>query len=268
MPTYLTDVFGFNMQVAVRPDVVAVAAAMALVVGIAATVGALASARGSIAEQLGRSPQAGATVTSTISLRSALALLGRRGGLPGPGAAARRRRPLPARRGDDPGRPRPRHARASSAWSRSPSAVASTAGSKAVILVARGAVEANPRRAALAAAIMALGVAAVVPPQLAEHSLVERTELLNGSIRPGARQLLAADDAFASVPITTRFARRALRDATTVARPTAFAFVPYRGPKDRGAGVRAEHARRHHPRRAGRAAPRSCRPCASTPTAS
>ncbi len=54
---------------------VAIAAATALVVGIAATVGALASARGSIAEQLGRSPQAGATVTSTISLRPALALL-------------------------------------------------------------------------------------------------------------------------------------------------------------------------------------------------
>jgi ABC-type lipoprotein release transport system permease subunit len=78
---------------------------------------------------------------------------------------------------------------------------------------------------------MALGVAAVVPPQLAEHSLVERTQLLNKSIRPGARQLLAADDAFASVPITTRFARRGLRDATTVARATAFAFVPYQGRK-------------------------------------
>ncbi len=62
VPTYLTDVFGFNMQVTIRPDVVAAAAAVALVVGIAATIGALASARGSIADQLGRSPQAGATV--------------------------------------------------------------------------------------------------------------------------------------------------------------------------------------------------------------
>ena len=78
---------------------------------------------------------------------------------------------------------------------------------------------------------MALGVAAVVPPQLAEQSLIKRTEQLNRSIRPGAQQLLAADDAFASVPIATPFARRGLRDKTTVARPTAFAFVPYKGRK-------------------------------------
>ena len=110
VPTYLTDVFGFNMQVVVRPDVVAVAAVVALVVGIAATVGALASARGSIAEQLGRSPQAGATVTSTISLRSALALLAGGAACLALGLVARRRRPLSPRRGDDPGRPRPRHA--------------------------------------------------------------------------------------------------------------------------------------------------------------
>lgn len=229
VPTYLTDVFGFNMQVAIRPGVVAIAAAMALVVGIAATVGALASARGSIAEQLGRSPQAGATVTSTISLRSALALLAG-------GAACLGLGLLLADAGLYP--PAAVTILVGLALA-TPGVVGLVAialgrrdhGGSKVALVARGAVEANPRRAALAAAIMALGVAAVVPPQLAEHSLVERTQLLNRSIRPGARQLLVADDAFASVPITTRFARRGLRDATTVARPTAFAFIPYQGRK-------------------------------------
>jgi putative ABC transport system permease protein len=230
VPTYLTDVFGFNMQVAVRPGVVAGAAAMALFVGVAATVGALSSARGSIAEQLGRSPQAGATVVSTISSRAALALLAggacflalslalsERGlypvavvtiliglALATPGVVGLVAVGL-GRRGND---------------------------SSQAILVARGAIEANPRRAALAAAIMALGIAAVIPPQLGERALVDRIEMLTESVRPGARELLAADDAFSSVPVTSRFARRGLRDpARTLARPTAFAFIPYRGRK-------------------------------------
>ncbi len=229
VPTYLTDVFGFNMQVAVRPDVVAVAAAMALVVGIAATIGALASARGSIAEQLGRSPQAGATVTSTISLRSALGLLAG-------GAACLALGLVVADAGLYPLAAVTILVGLALA---TPGVVGLVAialgrrehGGSKVVLVARGAVEANPRRAALAAAIMALGVAAVVPPQLAERSLIKRTELINRSIRPSARQLLAADDAFASVPITTRFGRQGLRDESTVARPTAFAFIPYQGRK-------------------------------------
>jgi putative ABC transport system permease protein len=229
VPTYLTDVFGFNMQVAVRPGVVAIAAAMALVVGIAATVAALASARGSIAVQLGRSPQAGATVVSTISPRAALALLAAGGGLLAlslalsdlglypvavvtiliglalatPGVVGLVAIALGRREGG---------------------------GSKAG-LVARGAIEANPRRAALAAAIMALGIAAVIPPQLGERALVNRIELLTESIRPRAQEVLASDDAFSSVPVSSRFARRALRDERTVARPTAFAFIPYRGRK-------------------------------------
>jgi putative ABC transport system permease protein len=229
VPTYLTDVFGFNMQVAVRPGVVAGAAAVALVVAIAATVGALASARGSIAEQLGRSPQAGATVTSTISLRAALGLLAG-------GAACLALGLLTADAGLYP--PAAVMILIGLALA-TPGVVGLVAiglgrrehGGSKVILIARGAVEANPRRAALAAAIMALGVAAVVPPQLAEHSLLQRIDLLNRSIRPGAQQLYASDDAFASVPVTGRYARRALRDRTATARPTAFAFVPYRGRK-------------------------------------
>ena len=192
------------MQVAVRPDVVAIAAAVALVVGVAATVGALASARGSIAEQLGRSPQAGATVTSTISLRAALALLAGGGGLPGARAADRRRR-----RSSRP----PRSTILLGLALATPGLVGLVAialgrrehGGSKVALVARGAVEANPRRAALAAAIMALGVAAVVPPQLAEHALARPDRSAQpGRSAPAPRTLLASDDAFASVPIDTR----------------------------------------------------------------
>ncbi len=228
VPSYLTDVFGFNMQVEVRPEIVAVIAAMALAVGVAATVGALASARGSIAEQLGRSPQAGATVTSTISPRAALALLASGATLLAIGLLLGRQDLFPlsvvtiliglalttpgvvglaalalGRRGGG--------------------------GSKAV-LVARSAIEANPRRAALAAAIMALGIAAVVPPQLAERALVQRKDRLVESIRPGAQELIAGEDAFHSVPITARFARHALRDGAA-SDPTVFAFVSYRGRK-------------------------------------
>lgn len=229
VPTYLTDVFAFNMHVAVRPDVVAGAAALALVVAVAATIGALASARGSIAEQLGRSPQAGATVTSSISTRSALALLG--GGI-----ACLALGLLIADAGLFP--PAAVTILVGLALA-TPGVVGLVAtglgrrehGGSKVALVARGAVEANPRRAALAAAIMALGVAAVVPPQLAEHSLLERIDQLNRSIRPAAQDLIASDDAFASVPVNLAYARRALRSEDTVARPVAFAFVPYQGRK-------------------------------------
>ncbi len=229
VPSYLTDVFGFNMQVAVRPDVVAAAAAVALLVGIAATIGALASARGSIADQLGRSPQAGATVTSAISLRAALGLLAGGGACLALGLLIAKAGVFPA-------------AAVTVLLGlalATPGLVGLVAialgqrehGGSKVALVARGAVEANPRRAALAAAIMALGVAAVVPPQLAEHALLDRIDRLNRVIRPGAQDLLASDDAFASVPVDLSYGRRALRDKSTLSRAVAFAFVPYEGRK-------------------------------------
>ncbi len=229
VPTYLTDVFGFNMQVSIRPDVVAGAAAVALLVGVAATIGALASARGSIADQLGRSPQAGATVTSTIPLRTALALLGG-------GFACLALGLVIADAGLFP----PAAVMVLIGLALATPGLVGLAvialgrrehGGSKVELVARGAIEANPRRAALAAAIIALGVAAVVPPQLAEHTLLDRIDRLNQVVRPGAQDLLASDDAFASVPVDLSYARRALRDPATVARSVAFAFVPYEGRK-------------------------------------
>ncbi len=235
VPSYLTDVFAFKMQVEVRPDVVAISAAAVWLVGIAATVAALASARGSIAAQLGRSPQAGATVVSTISPRSALALLASGIGFLGLALAL-------------------------AGWGLYPAAAAAIlvglalmtpgvvglaalalgrvgrSGPKAA-MVARSAFEANPRRAALAAAIMALGIAAVVPPQLAEHALVSRLDRVIEPIRRGSQELVGADDAYHTVPITARFARRALRDPAGPANPTVFTFISYRGRKVELRGV-------------------------------
>jgi ABC-type lipoprotein release transport system permease subunit len=229
VPTFLTDVFGFNMQVAVRPGSVAIAAAVALAVGIAATVGALASARGSIAEQLGRSPQAGATVTSTISLRSALALVAGGAGCLAVGLLL-----------SDGGLYAPSVVTVLIGLALGTPGVVGLAaialgrgegGGTEAVLVARGAIEANPRRAALAAAIMALGIAAVIPPQLSEHALVERKDALVEAIRPDAQELVASEDSFYSVPITPRFGRQALRDPAGPADPVVFAFVAYRGRK-------------------------------------
>ncbi len=228
-PSYLTDVFGFSIQVAVRPAVVAIAAAAAFVVGIAATAGALSSARGSIAEQLGRSPQAGATVSATISLRSCLLLIvgGAVSLTLGLAVASAGLFPIAA------------VVVMVALVLATPGLVGLVAlwlgrregGRSKIALVARGAIEANPRRAALAAAIMALGVAAVVPPQLAERALVERIDLLGRSIRPEARDVLGSDDAFSSVPVDLAYARQALRPPHARALPVAFAFVPYEGRK-------------------------------------
>jgi ABC-type lipoprotein release transport system permease subunit len=104
-------------------------------------------------------------------------------------------------------------------------------------MVARAAFEANPRRAAMAATIMALGIAAVVPPQLAERALVQRKDQLVESIRPGAEELVASDDSFYSVPITARFARQALVDPSGAAQPAVFSFISYRGRKIELRGV-------------------------------
>lgn len=229
VPGYLTDVFGFNMQVEIHPGVVVTAVSVTFLVGIAATVGALLSARGSVAEQLGRSPQAGAMTTSSISLRAALLLI--LSGLACLGLAL-----LTADVGG--------YAAAAvtiivGLALATPGAVGLVAiilgrrehsGSK-IELIARGAVEANPRRAALAAAIMALGVAATVPPQLSEGALLDRIDLANRAIRSDAQNLLASDDSFSSVPIDASYARQALRGPNIIARPVAFSFVPYQDRK-------------------------------------
>ncbi len=229
VPSYLTDVFGFNMQVEVRPRVVAIAAAMALAVGVTATVAALVSARGSIASQLGRSPQAGATVVATISPRAALALLAGGGALLALGLVLSDAELFP------------------------PAGLAITVGMAMLTfgvvggaalalgrvrasgpkaaMVARSAFETNPRRAALAAAIMALGIGAVIPPQLSERALTDRLDEVLTSFRPAAEEVVASNDAYYSVPVTPAYARRALRDRSAPAEPTVFTFVAFQGRK-------------------------------------
>jgi putative ABC transport system permease protein len=209
VPTYLTDVFGFDVLVTVEPLTVAVAGGLAFALALAATAGALLSLRGPVAEQLGRSPQAGATVTSRISPRAALALLA--GG--GAGFAGG------ALLSDAGAYPAATLATLVGIALATPGLVGLAAlavgrserGHSRVVLVARAALVANPRRAALAAAILALGIAAVIPTQLVGGALQERVDAVTAAIRPEARELLASDDAYASVPVTPAWAARALR---------------------------------------------------------
>ena len=229
VPGYLTDVFGFNMQVSIDPGVVAIASAVAFVVAVAATIAALVSARGSVAEQLGRSPQAGATVVTTISLRSAGALLV--GGVGGLGVGL-----LLSRAGLYP-------VAAVTVLLGLALLTPGVVGLAAILLgrgtgqgpkatmVARAAIEANPRRAAMAAAIMALGIAAVVSPLLAERAIVRYKDHIESAIRPGGEELIGSDDSYYSVPITEAYARRALHNPAARGQAVVFSFVDYRGRK-------------------------------------
>ncbi len=221
-PDYLTDVFNFNTQVAVKPGVVGIGAALAFVAGSAATIAALASTRGPVAEQLGRSPQAGTTATARVSVAAALVMLaaGSAGfvlsflladwgayvaaavvvllalGLATPGLVGL----------------------VVHAAGRIPS------GASRTLLVARSAIESYPRRVALSATIMALGIAAMVPPQLVDHGLDKRTHELTRAFRLDAQRVVAGDDAFYSVPMDPEYARRVLREKAP--RPRSQAGVP------------------------------------------
>ena len=246
VPTYLTDVFGFEVQVGVGAGIVALAAGLAFLLALVATGAALLSVRGPVAEQLGRSPQAGATVTSRISLGAGLALLA--GGGAGFAGSA-----LLADAGAYPAASLAILVGISLATPGLVGLVAlaigrSERGSSRTLLVARAALAANPRRAALAAAIMALGIAAVIPPQLVAHGLQERVNVLTAAIHPNARELVASDDTFASVPLTSRHAARALRGGSAAyvraAAPSAVSFVSYEGYK---LELRALDPRRDHP---------------------
>ncbi|HMJ01703.1 MAG TPA: ABC transporter permease [Conexibacter sp.] len=209
VPTYLTDVFGFQVRVGVDAGTVALAAGLALALALVATAAALASLRGPVAEQLGRSPQAGATITSHITRGAALALLVAGGAAFGGGALL----------ADAGAYPAASLATLVGIALATPGLVGLAAllvtrserGSSRTLLVARAALVANPRRAALAAAILALGIAAVIPPQLVAHGLQERVDAVTAAIRPEAREILASDDAYASVPVSPAQAARALR---------------------------------------------------------
>ena len=246
VPTYLTDVFGFDVQVAVAPATVAAAAALALLLALAATGAALVALRGPVAEQLGRSPQAGATVTSPISLRAALLLLA------GGAAAFAASAPI----GDAGAYPVATLATLAGIALAVPGLVGLAAlliarserGRSRVVLVARAALVANPRRAALAAAILALGIAAVIPTQLVGHALQERVGAVTAAIRPGAQEILASEDAYSTVPIAPAHAARALRGGPDrLARHAAESAVSFLSVPGAKLELRALDPRAPHP---------------------
>ncbi|MBK5230045.1 MAG: hypothetical protein JJE27_02620, partial [Thermoleophilia bacterium] len=210
LPEYLTQVFNFTMVVKVKPALVAIAAGATLGVASLATVGALIATRRPIADQLGRSPQSGATATARISLPAAFALTIAGAGLlalagifsgshrytatsitvllgiaiVAPGLAAL----------------------FTHALARLPGAVGPA------LLVARSAIESNPRRVAMSTAIMALAVSAVVPLQLLDHALAARASEMAGIHRLTVQRIVAGDDLFNTVPVHPDYLRQAIKE--------------------------------------------------------
>ncbi|KKL73561.1 hypothetical protein LCGC14_2073660, partial [marine sediment metagenome] len=210
LPPFLAEGFNFTVQIGVKAGVVAAAATLALAVGALATIAALATVRRPVADQLGRSPQAGATVTAPIPASAAIAmaaigsigflgcllLAGKPTYLPYVAAAVL-------------------------------SIAIATAGVTALLirslgrigtregrtlLVTRSALDAYPRRVAFSAAIVALGLAAVAQMQLVGHSLRQRADTLTSVIKPSSQRVVASDDALSTVPMSLEYVRQVLRE--------------------------------------------------------
>jgi putative ABC transport system permease protein len=210
LPDYLTQVFSFTMVVDVTARTVGIALCVTLGVAALATLGALFAARAPVADQLGRSPQSGATAVAPISLRAAalltaagtasllvaasltgakqfvltalLTLLGIC--LVAPGVTALLIHAL-TRLG--------------------------AAGGPA-LLVARSAVESSPRRVAISAGIMALAVSAVIPLQLLDHALETRTAEMTAIHRTQVQRIAASGDLFTTVPVRLAYLRKGLEE--------------------------------------------------------
>jgi putative ABC transport system permease protein len=211
MPSYVTNAFDFTVQLGVKIGTVAVAAALALAAGSAATVAALASTRAPVAQQLGRSPQAGATATASISLPAALALLvaGAAGfalGMLLTGSRAYPEAAVMILLGLGSG--------AFGLLGVLAHAVGRLSGKgwPPTLLVARSAIAASPRRAALSATIMALGIGAMIPPQLIAHGLDNRASRITGALQPDTLRVVASQDTSFSVPMSEQYARQALKE--------------------------------------------------------
>ncbi|MBI5310183.1 MAG: ABC transporter permease [Actinobacteria bacterium] len=210
LPDYLTQVFNFTMIVEVQPAVVAIAIGATLGVAAIATIGALVTTRAPVADQLGRSPQSGATTVASISLPAAVALTIT--GIAGLVLAAS----------------------LSSAQQYVATSICTLLGIGLVApgmtallihglmrisasggparLVARSAVESNPRRVAISAAIMALAVSAVVPLQLLDHALDERVDEMTGIHNQSVQRIAASDDLFTTVPVRLEYLRKGLEE--------------------------------------------------------
>ena len=210
LPDYLTQVFNFTMTVEVQPAVVGFAAAATLLVAAIATIGALVTTRAPVADQLGRSPQSGATAVASISLPAAIALT-----VVGLGALA-----LAASLNNTERFEATALCALLGIGLVAPGITAllihglmrvSAAGGPA-LLIARSAVESNPRRVAISAAIMALAVSAVVPLQLLDHALGVRVDEMTGIHRQSVQRIAASDDLFTTVPVRLDYLRKGLEE--------------------------------------------------------
>jgi putative ABC transport system permease protein len=210
LPDFLTQVFNFTMVVGVQPSTVALAVLVTLGVAVLATVGALLATRAPVADQLGRSAQSGATAVAGISLSAALALT--IAGFAAFGAAllfssAEQFIPtsLFALLGIGllaPG--------ITALLVLGLARISATGGP--ALLIARSAVESNPRRVAISTAIMALAVSAVVPLQLLDHALGVRAGEMTGIHNQKVQRIAASNDLFTTVPVRLDQLRKGLKE--------------------------------------------------------
>jgi putative ABC transport system permease protein len=210
LPDYLTQVFNFTMVVKVQPSIAALAILITLTVAVVATFGALLATRAPVADQLGRSAQSGATAVATVPLPMALLMTFL--GLAGLAAAA-------MLSGADqfiatavfallgiclvtPG--------VTALMILGLTRISATGGQAR--LIARSAIESNPRRVAISTAIMALAVSAVVPLQLLDHALSERAKEMTAIHNPGVQRIAASSDLFTTVPVRPEYLRKGLKE--------------------------------------------------------
>jgi putative ABC transport system permease protein len=208
LPDYLTQVFNFKLTMAVQPEVVAAAVAATLAVAAFATVGALITTRRPVADQMGRSPQSGATSIAGVSLIAALTLTGLGLGCLLLGALLSSRGQFTATSAlmllgiafIAPG--------LAALLVHGISLIKRNDGTS--VLVARSALESQPRRVGMSVAIMALAVGAVIPLQLIDHALQTRVDRLAAVHAPDVRRIVASSDSFGSVPVRPDYVRRAV----------------------------------------------------------
>lgn len=230
LPEYLTQVFNFTLVVEIKPGLVAIAVAGTLTVAILATLGALLATRRPVADQLGRSPQSGATATAGVALPVAVALTV--GGLLATAASLNW--------ADS------RHYTLTSILTLLGVTLAAP-GIAALLahgltrfhvtggpsrLVARSAIESHPRRVAISTAIMAMAVSAIVPMQLVDNALVDRVDELSGIHRETVQRVVAGDDLFSSVPVAQQYIRRVTTEKPLKVKVKTPTPVPGQPPPD------------------------------------
>ncbi len=246
LPDFLTQVFNFTMNLRVEPRVVLGAAVVTLAVASLATVGALVATRRPVADQLGRSPQAGATTTATVSPRAAVILTVA-------GVTAMALSGLPTKWGAYPAAALIMLLGLSAA---APGIAALMIhgitrirrADGAAVLVARSALGSHPRRVGMSVAIMALAVSAVVPLQLLDNALGERTDKLVAVHKPSINRVSASSDLFMTVPVSASYARRVLEGDRQPRRQRRPQVAPGQTPPSAAVRRRrARYARVHQP---------------------